>query len=181
MRGAYLLKKCMGSFLCVLLLFRASHSLLLVSVKCNWQKNKLMVWLLVKHWNMQFHSLVLLIFLSFLAFDFCRFCMVIRFFHPRHNGQWPPTSKDFYTRSYPLHYFPILIHEKEPVFSFWMFSTKQGHFWYHFYNIFGMTQTLTGGLNLGPPALEASTIPLGYRGGGVGIKTWNILIGNNIE
>mgnify|MGYP000066582269 FL=1 len=46
-----------------------------------------------------------------------------------------------------------------------MFSTKQGHFWYHFYNIFGMTQTLTGGLNLGPPALEASTIPLGYRGG----------------
>ena len=31
----------------------------------------------------------------FLAFDFCRFCVVIRFFHPRHNGQWPPTSKDF--------------------------------------------------------------------------------------
>ena len=30
-----------------------------------------------------------------LAFDFCRFCVVIRFFHPRHNGQWPPTSKDF--------------------------------------------------------------------------------------
>ena len=29
-----------------------------------------------------------------LAFDFCRFCLVIRFFHPRHNGQWPPTSKD---------------------------------------------------------------------------------------
>ena len=22
----------------------------------------------------------------FLAFDFCRFCVVIRFFHPRHNG-----------------------------------------------------------------------------------------------
>ena len=33
--------------------------------------------------------------LFFLAFDFCRFCVVIRFFHPRHNGQWPPTSKDF--------------------------------------------------------------------------------------
>ena len=31
----------------------------------------------------------------FLAFDFCRFCVVIQFFHPRHNGQWPPTSKDF--------------------------------------------------------------------------------------
>ena len=31
----------------------------------------------------------------FLAFDYCRFCVVIRFFYPRHNGQWPPTSKDF--------------------------------------------------------------------------------------
>ena len=31
----------------------------------------------------------------FLAFDFCRFCVVIWFFHPRDNGQWPPTSKDF--------------------------------------------------------------------------------------
>ena len=29
-----------------------------------------------------------------------------------------------------------------------------------------MTRSLTGGLNRGPPALEASTLPLGYRGGG---------------
>ena len=36
----------------------------------------------------------------------------------------------------------------------------------NFYNVFGMTQTLTGGLNPGHPALDASTIPLGYRGGG---------------
>ena len=69
----------------------------------------------------------------FLAFDLCRFCVVIRFFHPRHNSQWPPTSKDFYTKSYPLHYFLILILEKEPVFH-----------WYHFYNVFGMTRSLTG-------------------------------------
>ena len=54
----------------------------------------------------------------------------------------------FYTRSYPLHYFLILILEKEPVFCFSMLSAKQG------------------GLNPGPPALDASTIPLGYRGGG---------------
>ena len=27
------------------------------------------------------------IYISFLAFDFFRFCVVIRFFHPRHNGQ----------------------------------------------------------------------------------------------
>ena len=56
-------------------------------------------------------------FLIDLLLIFCRFCVVIRFFHPRHNGQWPQTSKDFYTRSYPLHYFLILILEKEPVFS----------------------------------------------------------------
>ena len=77
----------------------------------------------------------------FLAFDFCRFYVIIRFFHPRHYGQWPPTSKDFYTRSYPLHYFLILILEKEPVFHFSMLSAKQG---YHFYNVFGMTRSLTG-------------------------------------
>ena len=47
------------------------------------------------------------------------------FFHPRQNGQWPPTSKDFYTRSYPLHYFLILILEKEPVFPFSMLSAIQ--------------------------------------------------------
>ena len=65
--------------------------------------------------------LLFFVFLFFLAFDFCRFCVVIRFFHPRHNGQWPPTLKDF-TRFYPLHYFLILILEKEPVFPFSMLS-----------------------------------------------------------
>ena len=48
-----------------------------------------------------------------------------------------------------------------------MFSAKQGHYWYHFYNVFGMTRSLTGDLTQGPPALEASTLPLGYRGGGI--------------
>ena len=52
--------------------------------------------------------------------------------------------KDFYTRSYPLHYFLILILEKEPVFPFSMLSAKQGNYWYHFYNVFGMTRSLTG-------------------------------------
>ena len=77
----------------------------------------------------------------FLAFDFCRFCVVIRGFHPRNNGQWPPTSKDFYTRSYTLHYFLILFLEKEPVFPFLMLSAKQVNYWYHFYNVFGMTRS----------------------------------------
>jgi len=39
---------------------------------------------------------------------------------------------DFYTRSYPLHYFLTLILEKEPVFPFSMLSAKQGNYWYHF-------------------------------------------------
>mgnify|MGYP007133269449 FL=1 len=63
-------------------------------------------------------------------------------------------------------YFLILILEREPVFPFLMFIAKQGHYWYHFYNVFGMTLVLDWGLNPGPAALEASTIPLGYRGGG---------------
>ena len=71
-------------------------------------------------------------------------CVVIPFFHPRQNGQWPPTSKDFYTRSYLLHFFLILILEKESVFPFSILSAKQGHYWYHFYNVFGITRSLTG-------------------------------------
>ena len=81
----------------------------------------------------------------FLAFDFCRFCVVIRFFHPRHNSQWPLTSMDFYIRSYSLHYFLILILEKEqPAFPFSILSAKQGNYWYHFFNVFGMTRSWTG-------------------------------------
>ena len=80
----------------------------------------------------------------FLALDFCRFCMTIRFFHP-HNGQWPTTSKGFLSQILPItFFFPILILEKEPVFPFLMLSGKQGYYWYHFYNVFGMTQSLSG-------------------------------------
>ena len=41
-------------------------------------------------------------------------------------------------------YFPILILQKEPVFPFLMFSAKQGNYWYHFYNVFGLKRSLTG-------------------------------------
>jgi len=37
-----------------------------------------------------------------------------------------------------------------------MLSAKQGNYWYHFYNVFGTS-----------PALYASTLSLGYRGGGI--------------
>ena len=66
-----------------------------------------------------------------LAFDFCRFCVVIRFFHPRHNGQWPTILKDFYTRYYPLHYFLILIPEKEPVLPFSMLGRLFREFFHY--------------------------------------------------
>ena len=41
-------------------------------------------------------------------------------------------------------YFPILILLKEPVYPFSMLSAKQGNYWYHFYNVFGMTRCLAG-------------------------------------
>ena len=58
------------------------------------------------------------------AFDFFQFCMVNRFFIPRHNGQWP--RRIFHPRCYPLHFFPILILEKQPVFPFWCWVPNKG-------------------------------------------------------
>ena len=85
--------------------------------------------------------------LLFLAFDY-----VLRdhsgFFipppPPPPTPQWPMTLTDFYLRFYPLHFCPILMFEKGPVFPFSMWSAKQGNYWYHFYNVFGMTRSLTG-------------------------------------
>ena len=98
-------------------------------------------------------------FFNFFFFS-VRLLSVVRghwFFHPRHNGQWPPTSKDFYTRSYTLHYFLILFFRKSQYLPCSMLSAKQGHYWYHFYNAFGMTRSLTGDwtwdLPLSKPAL----------------------------
>ena len=82
----------------------------------------------------------------FLAYDFCRFCVVIRFFIPA------TTANDLRLRRISiqdlilLHYFLILILEKEPVFPFSMLSAKQEN--YHFYNVFGTTRSLTGDWSL---------------------------------
>ena len=81
----------------------------------------------------------------FLAFNICRFYVVIRFISSL--PQRPMTS-DFegFSVLHFIHYiyFLILILEKEPVFPFSMFSAKRGNYWYHFYNVFGMTRSLTG-------------------------------------
>ena len=45
-----------------------------------------------------------------------------------------------------------------------MFSAKQGNYWYHFYNVFGTTRSLTGDWTR---VLSHSKPALGYRGGGV--------------
>ena len=51
----------------------------------------------------------------------------IRFFHPRHNGQWPPTLKDFYTRCYPLHLFSYLNSwERASIFPFQCWVLNKG-------------------------------------------------------
>ena len=57
------------------------------------------------------------VFLFFLAFDYCRFCVVIRFFHPRHNGL--RFRRIFYPRFYPLHLFSYLNSwERASIFPF---------------------------------------------------------------
>ena len=58
-------------------------------------------------------------------FDFLS-CVVIRSFHPCHNGQWPPTSKDFYARSYPLQYVLILSLGKSQYFPFQCWVLTKG-------------------------------------------------------
>jgi len=54
-----------------------------------------------------------------------------------------------------------------------MFSAKQGHYWYHFYNVFGMTRSLTGDWTRDLPHLKP---PLGYRGGGIEAVNLEILL-----
>ena len=84
-------------------------------------------------------------------------------FIPATTAKWPPTSKDFFTRSYPLHYFLILILAKEPVFPFSMLSAKQGNYWYHFYSVFGMMRSLSGDWTGTSPTRNQHYT---YRGGG---------------
>ena len=78
-----------------------------------------------------------------------------------------PVTSDFEGFSIPdfisYIFFPIFILEKEPVCPFLIFSAKQGNylvpFWYD--------AVLDLGLDPGSPALDASTIKLGYRGDGI--------------
>ena len=67
-----------------------------------------------------------------------------------------------------IHYifFPNLILEKEPVFSLFNVECQTRELLVPFLLRLWYDAVLVGGLNPGPPALEASTLPLGYRGSG---------------
>ena len=88
------------SSLCLLIDQGGKHA----DLQINWSvKNGIIVMMYV--FRTRLEVLLELFIFIFLAFDFCRFCVVVLLFHPGHNGQWPPTWKDFYTRSYQLHYY----------------------------------------------------------------------------
>ena len=90
------------------------------------------------------------------AWSFCDFIRAT-------NGQWPPTSKYFFPNCYPLLVCPILILEKNSS-SLLILSAKEGNYWYHSYNVFGMMRFLTGDWTRDLPHSKPA---LGYRGGGV--------------
>ena len=78
-------------------------------------------------------------------------------------------TSDFEGFSIPdfIHYifFPILILQKEPVYPFFNVECRTTKLLVPFLLRLWYDAVLVGGLNPGPPALEASTQPLGYRGG----------------
>ena len=79
----------------------------------------------------------------FLGFDFCRFCLAIRFFSPATTAN-DLHFEGFLSQICSITFFVLFfILQKEPVFPFLMLSAKQGNYWYHFYNVFGMTRSLT--------------------------------------
>ena len=80
----------------------------------------------------------------FFAFDICLFCVVIRFFIPATTANDLRLRGIFYPRFYPLHLFSYLNSWERASISLWMFSAKQGKYWYHFCNVFGMTRSLSG-------------------------------------
>ena len=74
----------------------------------------------------------------------CRFCVVIRFFHPRHNGQWPPTSKDFQSQIVSITFFSYLNSWERASISLFNVECQIRELFVPFYNVFGMTRSLTG-------------------------------------
>ena len=69
----------------------------------------------------------------FLAFDFCRFCMVIRFFIPATTANDLRLRRIIYPRFYQLHFFSYLNSwERASIFLFECSVLNKGTAWYHF-------------------------------------------------
>ena len=98
------------------------------------------------NWQLKSNSVISIIFLGF--YFSVRLLLVLRGHSVCSCLHQRPMTYDFEGFSIPdfIHYiyFPILILEKELVFPFLMFSAKHGNYWYHFYNVVGMTRSLTG-------------------------------------
>ena len=95
--------------------------------------------------------------LIFLAFDFCRFRVVIPFFIPATTANDLWLRRIYYPRFYLLHLFSYLNSwERASIFSFECSVLNKGTTWYHFYNVFGMTRSLTGDWTWDLPAIDAS-------------------------
>ena len=101
----------------------------------------------------------------FLAFEFVGSAWSW-FFHPRHDGQLPPTSKDFHPRFYPLHLFSYLNSSERTSISLFSVECQTRELLEPFLKRLCFDAVLGWGLNSGPPTLESSTIPLGYQWGG---------------
>ena len=79
-----------------------------------------------------------------------RYLSVLRghsfFFIPATTANDLRLQRIFYPRVYPLHLFSCLNSwERASIFPFeCSCSAKQVYYWYHFYNVFGVTRSLTG-------------------------------------
>ena len=68
------------------------------------------------------------------------------FFIPATTANDLRLRRIFYARFYPLHLFSYLNSSERASISLLMLSAKQENYWYHFYNVFGMTRSLSGGI-----------------------------------
>ena len=109
----------------------------------------------------------LFVFVVFCVFFSVRLLSILRghsgFFIPATTANDLRLGRIFYPRCYPLHIFSYLIFwERASIFPFEYSVLNKGTIG----TILGYDAVLDWELNPGPPALEASTIPLGYWGRG---------------
>ena len=94
----------------------------------------------------------------FLAFDFVGSAWPFVFFIPA------TTANDLGFLS--ITFLSYLYSSERASISLWMLSAKQGNYRYHFYNVFGMMQSLTGVWTRDLTHSKPALYHFGYRGGG---------------